>query len=155
MFRRVYLGLKAFKRILGGAPDPLLCQDRPVVDLFVDDVDGDSRLRHAGVPGVEYPVRAGKGRKQRRVDVYDPPLEAADEFRREYAHKAGEHDPVAGCLIDGLRDGLFGRRFAVAPVKKDPCGRSQRGSRRKPLGLQPVAADEGDLRGQLAGNGGL
>ena len=101
MLDGVDLRLKSLYRVFGLALHALLRQYRAVVDFLVNYVDGDASLRHACVPCVLYAVRAWEERQERGVYVDYASSETAHEIRREYAHEAGEDDPV--------RAGLFNR----------------------------------------------
>ncbi len=60
--------------------DRLLRDDRPVVDLLVDEVHGHAGDLHAPREGVGDRRRSGERRQQGRMDVQHPAVERADEL---------------------------------------------------------------------------
>src|SRR5919202_1731260 len=78
--------------------------DRPRIDALVDEVDGHPHHLDAVVECLLDRANAREGGQQRRVDVDDPPLEAADERRAEQLHEAREHDEVDRALLKPARE---------------------------------------------------
>lgn len=68
--------------------------DGAVIEVLVDEVDGAAGDFYSVVEGLLLRIEAGKGGKQRWVDVEDAVGEGGDEGGREQSHIAGEADEV-------------------------------------------------------------
>lgn len=77
-----------------------LGDDRPVVDLLVHEVHGNTGDCHAVCEGISQRMRTGEGRKERRVDIEDPVGEPIDERRGQDAHEPGEDHTLGPAGLD-------------------------------------------------------
>lgn len=91
--------------------DGALEDDDPVVEFFVDEVDGAAGDFRSIVEGLALGVEAGKSGQQGGVDVEDAVGEGADEFGGEQAHVTGEAYEVDVVVAEGGYD--FGVVFGA------------------------------------------
>src|SRR5918992_5742756 len=95
-----------------GELERLLEDDRPAVHPLVHEVHGGSgELDPVVERRLDRPNARERG-QERRVDVHDPALEAADEARAEYLHEAREHDELHAPLLEPVAE----RAVALVPV---------------------------------------
>src|SRR3954470_4056508 len=124
----------------------LLRDDRPQVHVLVDEVDGHAHHRDAILDRLLGGPEAGEGGQQRRVDVDDPPREAADEGRAEDLHEAREHDQLDPALLEPVRERAVALRAVGVVARGEDGRRNARGSSAlQPAGLRAIGDDCHDL----------
>ena len=70
----------------------LLQNDRPVIELFVDIMDGAAGYLDTGVKRLFLSVKPRKRRQQTRMNIDDPLRKCPDKLRRKQPHIARETD---------------------------------------------------------------
>ncbi len=80
--------------ILGQYRHRALKNDDAMIELFVDKVDGASGDGSAILERLPLCIQAGKGGKQRRMDIEDARRKGTHKIRREKAHIAGQADKI-------------------------------------------------------------
>jgi len=120
---------KAFVQGLTGVSryyiDRFLRDDRPVVDEFVDEMDGDAGGEHTSGQRIAHRIRTAERGQQRRMDVDDPIGPPIEERGGQDAHEAGEDDEVSAGRGDGVSEACLPAR-TVAPVEEDSVRRDAR-----------------------------
>src|SRR5205085_2818176 len=108
----------------------LLQDDRPAVHPLVHEVDRHAHHAYAVIHGLLDGPEAPKRRKQRRMHVDNPPLEAADELRTEDLHEAGEHHQIHLMLVEPVAENTVAS-ISVAAVlgRVEHAGVDRRGAR--------------------------
>src|SRR5437868_7172789 len=108
----------------------LLQDDRPAVHPLVHEVDRHAHHAYAVIHGLLDGPEAPKRRKQRRMHVDNPPLEAADELRTEDLHEAGEHHQIHLMLVEPVAENTVAS-VPVATVlgRGEHAGVDRRGAR--------------------------
>ena len=71
-----------------------LGDDRAVIDLLVDEVDGHARDLDPGGQRLRDRVETGEGRQRGGMDVDDPIGKTGDRFRSENPHEASKHESL-------------------------------------------------------------
>src|SRR5215213_10661423 len=87
-----------------------LQEDRAAVHALVHEVDRHAGDLYAVLDGLLDRAEAREGGQERRVDVHDPPGEAADEGRREELHEPGQDDQLDAPLLEPVRERLVAPR---------------------------------------------
>ena len=82
----------------------LLKDDGAGIDALVDEMDGHPGDLHAVLDRLLDRTQAGKGGQQRRMNVDDPPGEAANEGPAQQLHPAGEHDKLNAAPLEPIRE---------------------------------------------------
>jgi len=96
--------------------------------------------------GLALGLQAGKGRKQRGMNIQDAPGELLDEIGREQAHESGKTDKVHAGFPQG-GDHLAVVGFALeSPGRDDARGDIAGGGEIDARGAFAIADDEGDAR---------
>ena len=125
--------------------DGTLQNDCAVVQVLIDKMDGATGYFYAVFEGLSLCFEAGKGGKQRGVDVEDAVGEGGDEGGREEAHVAGEDDEVDVVLAEG------GEHVGVVVGAGAAFGGAELGGQAQGLGggeaggAGDVGEDEGDF----------
>lgn len=93
-----------------------LRQDGAVVDLVVDEMDGNAGYLHAVGERLSHGVRAAERRQQRGMGVDDTVRKPLDELGAHDLHETGE-DHQMGLVF---RDGFGQRAVPRRPIRKSP-----------------------------------
>src|SRR2546429_8035021 len=90
---------QALNRVVGTNFDTPLGEDRTLVEVIGHDVDGAASFRDAGLQGHGDRVHGARElRKQRRMDVDDPPLELAGKARSRMASYPAHTTNSTSCM---------------------------------------------------------
>src|SRR5215213_594053 len=87
-----------------------LQDDRPGVDVLLDEVDGHAHDLHAVVDGLLDRPETGEGGQERRVHVDHAPGEVPVEVAAEYLHPTGQHHELDAALVEPRRERGVARR---------------------------------------------
>ena len=140
--RKRCFGVVRFYRYCG------LCDDRTVVELRGDEMDGTAVNPDAGSKRAPVRVQAGKGRQQRRVNVEESATVALDESIGEHAHETGKQHEVRGMFVDRRRERRIERRaIGVTAVLDDGRGDPVRSRNIESGGVRHVTHDCDDIGG--------
>lgn len=91
MFDRLEPGVQRLDRVCIENGHGLLRNDRSVIDLLVDEMDGDPRLLDSESQRFFDRMRARERRQQRWMNVQDRIWEPLNGFGRKNPHEAGKH----------------------------------------------------------------
>ncbi len=97
----------AGERFVAADEEGFLGDDGAFVEVGSDEVGGDADDFDAALVGLAIGVGAGKGGKERGMDVDDFVFPAPDEVGREDFHEAREDDKIDFVLLKERKDLLF------------------------------------------------
>jgi len=122
-----------------------LQNDGSVIEVLVDEMNGAARDFYAVVECLLLGVEAGKGGKERGVDVEDAVGKRGDESRREQTHVTGQADEVYSVVSKAGDEVLIVIGAGAALGDVEGGGKAEVFGGREAEGIGDVGNDDGDF----------
>ena len=136
----------------------LLPYDRSGINSRVDKMHGAAGNPDAIFKGLFPGLQPGKRRQQRRMDIYNPPLEGAEEISFEHPHETGQRHQIDLRLSQRLDISPLGFLFQFG-AKLSRGNKARRNvslpGSLEDTGLRDIADDQRNLSRQVPGRAGL
>ena len=118
MFDRLNPAVQQRSRIGGHYRHRFLGNDRPMIDMLIDEMNRDTSGFHTICQGILDGVSTGKSRQQRGMNVQNRIGESLDGFFGEYPHESGQNHQLDAVAVKGFANRGRKRRSirVVGPV---------------------------------------